>query len=418
MSILSMSVKNLGRYRTRTIITITAVAVSVFISIAVDGFLRGIFDLSTYNLLLYESSEVTVYRNGYFEKKDEYPDDILIEKSEYESLVSALDDTSLRYTPRYKTSVTLLGYDGETGIEMETVSLLVGVDPERDGDVYAVSSGIAEGEWLEKGKDGVVIGSTLADKLAVKTGDYISIEAGGRGGFREVIDEEIIGIVNTENPQVNRTELFMDLSVLDDCLFLDGAVSEIDISDGRTPVASRRLRSHVEKLIGDEPLSAYYYEDVNSDLMAIMNGDKGSSIIVLVFLFIIAAAGISNTMIMAAMERRRESAMMRSLGFSIKSVTARFVTEGALTGAAGSLIGMVLGFIVLYPLSRYGIDISGLISGSMDFGYRVPLVLKAGLFPQSFLVIPLLALVFSALSAYFPVRRCGRVAVAEIFRRA
>lgn len=98
----------------------------------------------------------------------------------------------------------------------------------------------------------------------------------------------------------------MDLSVLDDYLFLDGAVSEIDISDARTSVASRRLTSRVEKLIGNEPLSAYYYEDVNSDLTAIMNGDKGSSIIVLVFLFIIAAAGISNTMIMAAMERRRE----------------------------------------------------------------------------------------------------------------
>lgn len=418
MSILSMSVKNLGRYRTRTIITITAVAVSVFISIAVDGFLRGIFDLSTYNLLLYESSEVTVYRDGYFEKKDELPDNILIERDEYEALASALDDTSLRYTPRYKTQVTLLGYDRETGIEMETLSLLVGVDPERDGDVYAVSSSIVDGEWLEKGEEGVVIGSTLADKLGVRTGDYISIEAGGRDGFREVMDEEIIAIVNTENPQVNRSGIFMDLSVLDDYLFLDGAVSEIDISDARTSVASRRLTSRVEKLIGNEPLSAYYYEDVNSDLTAIMNGDKGSSIIVLVFLFIIAAAGISNTMIMAAMERRRESAMMRCLGFSRKSITVQFVTEGALTGAAGSLIGMILGLIVLYPLSRYGIDISGLVSDSMDFGYRVPLVLKAGLFPRSFILIPLLALVFSALSAYFPVRRSGRVEIAGIFRRA
>lgn len=50
-------------------LTITAVAVSVFISIAVDFFLRGIFDLSTYNLLLYESSEITVYRDRFAETK-------------------------------------------------------------------------------------------------------------------------------------------------------------------------------------------------------------------------------------------------------------------------------------------------------------------------------------------------------------
>ncbi len=418
MKLLSVSLKNMARYRTRSVITVVAVTVSVFISIVCDGFLRGIFDLSTYNLLSCESSEVTVYREGYFEKRNEYPDDIFIERDEGEKLFSILDENGYDYAPRYKTAATLLYWNEEEEMEMELQSLLVGVDPEKDGSVYGISSSAQEGKWLEKGEDGVAVGSKIAEKLGVTVGDFITLSVSGRDGFREVLDEEIVAIINSENPSVNKSEVFMDLSVLDSYLILDGGVSEVSVSDSKAGVAGRSFAEKIEKLLPSSALRAYYYEDVNSDLMAIMNGDKGSSIVMLVFLFIIAAAGISNTMIMAAMERQRESAMMRCLGFSRRSVTLQFVFEGFLSGVIGSLIGMIFALAVLYPLSVYGIDISGLVNDSIDFGYRVPLTLKAGFFVQSFVTIPLLAVLFSALSAFFPIRHYGRTEIAELLRRA
>ncbi len=418
MKLFGLSLRNMRRYRARTVITVTAVTVSVFISVVVDGFLRGIFDLSTYNLISYESSEVTVYADGYFDKKDEYPDGNLIEKDDYASLSSSLDSSPYSFAPRYKTAVTLLYWSDEEETELELSSLLVGVDAIRDAGVFSVYESIDDGRWFEKGGDGIILGSGIAEKLSVGVGDYVTVEVSGRGGFREVLEEEIIGIANTGNPEVNRSEVFMDLEYLDSCLLLDGAVSEVAVSDGRTAVASKSFRDKVQSLITSDNLEAYFYEDVNSDLMAIMNGDKGSSIMVLVFLFIIAAAGISNTMIMAAMERQKESAMMRSVGFSRGMITAQFVFEGFLSGVAGAVIGSSLAFFVLYPLCRYGLDISSLVPDTIDFGYRIPLVLKAGLFPQSFITIPLLALLFSSLSAYFPVRSYGRKEIADLFRRS
>ena len=210
----------------------------------------------------------------------------------------------------------------------------------------------------------------------------------------------------------------MNLDVLDDYLFLDGAVSEISATDGRVSDPTPAVRKRIAKLLDGSSLEAYYYEDVNDDLMAIMNGDQGSSYLILIFLFIIAASGISNTMIMAALERQKESAMLRSLGFSRGRITSLFVYEGVIAGFIGAVIGTALAAAVLYPLSKNGIDITAWVSSDVDLGYRVPLVLRSGLYWQSFAVIPLLAVILSALSAFFPVFRSGREEIAELFRRA
>ncbi|MDD5973140.1 MAG: FtsX-like permease family protein, partial [Spirochaetales bacterium] len=154
------------------------------------------------------------------------------------------------------------------------------------------------------------------------------------------------------------------------------------------------------------------------DLMAIMNGDKGSSFVMLLFLFIIAGAGISNTMIMAVMERRKETAMLKALGFSRKTIITQFVIEGTITGIIGALLGALLAVVVMIPLSKYGIDFTSLFSADMDIGYRIPLIMRPGFYWQSFIVIPLLAVVLSALSAFFPVYKSGKEQIADLFRRA
>ena len=415
MNTLHLALRNLNRYKTRTLVTVLAVFVSVLISIVVDGFLRGVFNLSTYNLLSYESSEATIYSDGYFEKRNEYPSENLIEKSERDAISSLLDNSGYLYAPRYKTGATLLFYNESEDIEIELNAILVGLDLEKDGSVYSLSKFVRGGEWLTDKKEGIVLGEKVAEKLGVKTGDSITVELSGRDGFKEVLDEEIVGIVNTENPAVNSSEVFMSLDVLVDYLYLDGAVSEIDVSDGSSLVAKRNFVRQLNKILPSKT-KAYYYEDVNSDLMAIMTGDMGGCYFVLIFLFVIAAIGISNTMIMALMERQKETAMMLTLGFSHKDISFDFVLEGLLSGLIGAVIGLLIGLFILIPLSKSGIDISSLVGSDMDYGYRVPLLIRPGVYFESFIIIPLLALFFSVLSAYLPLRHFKKKEISTLFR--
>ena len=417
LKLLALSFRNLTRYKTRTIITVIAVIASVVISTIVDGYLRGIFNLSLYNLINYESSEVSIYKKGYFEKKDEYPHDITLDRKELESIYKTLDKQNLFYSPRYKTQVSILHYIDSEDVELEYNALLIGLNPDKDKNVFKVSSFVDSGEWVEKGKDGIVVGSKIAEKLSLSVGSFVTLQATGKEGFLETFEEEVIGIVNTENPEVNSSDGFMDLTVLDEYLLLDGSATELEVSDGKVAIAPKSFATKLSKLIGSDDIEVYYYEDVNDDLMAIMNGDKGSSYLILIFLFIIAASGISNTMIMSIMERQKETAMLRALGFDRKSINTLFLLEGGIVGLIGAVIGTILGVVILYPLSVHGIDISTLISSDLDIGYRVPLIIRAGIYWQSFVLIPFIAVVLSVLSALLPVIRSGRKEISELFRR-
>ena len=414
---IKLSLRNLARYRTRTAITIIAVLVSVLVSTIVDGFVRGISNVSTLNLLLYESSEVSVYKKGYFEKREEYNNDHLINADELKSASKLFEKEKLPYAPRFKAAADIIYYSEDEDAEFDINAVLVGVDEEKDKDVFEVYKSISDGEWLGN-YEGVVVGLKIAEKLKLSVGSLITISTTGAEGFMETFEEEVIGIVNTEDPVVNSSQIFMRLSDLDDYLLLDGAVSEIEVSDGKVAVASASFAKRASSLLANTELEAYYYQDVNDGLMAVMNGDKGGAYIVLIFLFIIAIAGISNTMIMAALERQKESAMLRALGFSRGSVVSLFVYEGIITGVIGAAIGILLSVIVLYPMSRFGIDFTGLFTEDIDYGYRMPLIIRPGLYWQTFVIVPLLAIVLSALSAFIPVSRMGREEIAELFRRA
>lgn len=410
-----LSLRNLQRYRTRTAITIMAVLISVLVSTATDGFIRGIFSMSIHNLCAYESAEVSVYSRGYFEKRKEYPNSELIMKEDLEDALQRLEKAGFGATPRYRTGAEIVFYSDEEGVEFDTNAFLIGIDPVRDGSVFRLGECIAEGSWLGK-DEGVVVGSGIAEKLGLKVGSFITLSMSGREGFAETIDEEVIGIINTENPVVNSSHILIPLTVLDEYLLLDGAVTEIAVSDRLPSDASPSMKSKAASAIGNPELEAYHYQDVNDDLMAIMNADNGSSIVMLFFLFIIAAAGISNTMIMAAMERQKESAMMRAIGFSNSSIIRLFAYEGLITGFIGAVIGTVLALIVMVPLSSAGIDLSTMIASDMDIGYRVPLILRPGIYWQSFAVIPALAVLLSGLSALLPLAGSGRKEIAELFR--
>jgi ABC-type antimicrobial peptide transport system permease subunit len=71
----------------------------------------------------------------------------------------------------------------------------------------------------------------------------------------------------------------------------------------------------------------------------------------------VAAIGIANTMYVAVMERTREIGILKALGFKGAQIMSMFLTEAAITGVVGGVLGTGLGFILAYAMG-----------GSLSFG--------------------------------------------------
>ena len=414
--LITLALRNLSRYRVRSVITIIAIMISVLVSVVVDGFIRGITNLSDYNLVNYESSEAVIYADGYFEDIEELPSDKLISSADKDLIEERLKKAGLNYAPRYKSSAELVSYN-EDGVELTLNSVLVAIDVEKDKSVYNLPPSIEKGTWLSDGDDGIVVGDAIANKLDLDIGSYLTITCNGRDGYQETLDVKVVGIFVSENTALNASTVFMSLSFLDDYLSLDGGVSEISISDGKLSI-NNNLYKDVTKAVGTiEGIEILGWREVNKDYLSISAGDKTGSYLLLFFLFILAAAGITNTMMMAVIERRKECAMMLAMGFSKHEINRLFSLEGCVAGVIGAIIGAIVAAIVNYPLAKYGIDMSSLIPADVDLGYRVSLIFHSGWYLHSFVVIPLLAILLSTLSAYIPIRRSLRESVAEMLRR-
>lgn len=107
------------------------------------------------------------------------------------------------------------------------------------------------------------------------------------------------------------------------------------------------------------------------------------------FLFAIAMVsafvggiGISNTMFMSVLERRREIGVLKAIGATRSQILFIFIIESALIGMGGGLIGLAIGYLVLQIAGAFGIPyIMGLPQIAFAFFFSVGVGVVSGLIP-------------------------------------
>jgi hypothetical protein len=118
--------------------------------------------------------------------------------------------------------------------------------------------------------------------------------------------------------------------------------------------------------------------------------------------FIIAAVGIINTMLMSVFERVQEIGMMRALGMTDREVLWSFIFEGGAIGFFGAVMGVFIGFVLNCYQIYHGFDWS--LFADMDIGYRVMNVVKGVWNPGAFIFAFLFSVIVPALISIYPSR--------------
>ena len=140
----------------------------------------------------------------------------------------------------------------------------------------------------------------------------------------------------------------------------------------------------------------------------------GSSIL-LILVFIIAAVGISNTMLMAVYERVREIGMMRAMGMKDGAIRTTFLFEAGGIGLIGAVIGVGLGVLVNWLMVTRGIDMSALM-GQMDIGYRVTGVFRSAWHPQAIVGRFVFGVIAAMLFSIIPSSRALKMEITDCLR--
>ncbi len=222
-----------------------------------------------------------------------------------------------------------------------------GVDPAREGRVSRIPQSMVEGKFsVDEGA--VVIGSDLARRLGVGVGDVLTAYSPatfmGEDEIRLPSEMKISGVFEMGMWEFDMG--YVVASLWEAREFCGGAGLEAIQVMTADPYAAETVAAEVRRRLGPGVHVTTWMEQ-NQQLFAALRVEKNMMFFLLIFITIVAAFGITNTLITVTVQKTREIGLLRSLGFSAGGIMRVFFWQGWIEGVLGTTLGVAAGLFVL-----------------------------------------------------------------------
>lgn len=395
---LQLAWRNLWRSRRRTILALVAIGLSQALVLSYNGLLRGYADWMVDVITGPMLGHVQVHASGW--RRDR-----------------ALDKTfavdaplaALRHLPEVESAhariyAPALGAVGEEGFAL----MVVGVEPAAELGAHGLLSGAA---GLVPTARKVLVGRALALANGLTVGSELALVGQGADGSLANDLYAVAGVVDTPVDLVNRMGVLMALDEAQALLAMPGEAHEI-VMRARDPERAEALAAGAAALPELGGLEVLDWKRIAPELLGLIEIVEMSWTFVLLLVFLAAAAGVANTMLMSTFERTHELGMLLALGATPGRLVRLVVVEALALGLVGVLAGTVLGVAVVAITGRTGVDLTALSGGPSNLsfaGLRFSLTFYPSLTPFDVLVSVIGVAAVSLLAALWPAVRVARL---------
>jgi putative ABC transport system permease protein len=343
--ILKIALRNIGRHRRRTILSAITIAAGLTVFIVMDSMLTGIDRMSIDNMITLTTGALKIQTVAYDKERNTFPLNDSINSS-----LPALD-AALGRDKRVTHVTKRTQFLGQLSNYSETVPVVgTVVDEAADTTVFGLRQYIIGSYFGPDNLREILIGKQLAQDLGVGVGDNITLYALTKYDSRNADQFRIAGLLNTADPTINHSGIFITFAAANDFLDLENSVSELDVSVQRNSnlaVFSRDVKDIQASLQPQFPLlRANTFLELGAGVMEITRAKRAGGIMFMAIILVIAVVGIFNTVFMSVYERIREIGVLRAHGMKPADISRMFVLEGIVTGLLGSALGIALGSLI------------------------------------------------------------------------
>jgi len=277
-----------------------------------------------------------------------------------------------------------------------------GIRPEEYMEVSAIGSQIRYGSLDEFSREpqSIMIGTRLAERLRVDVGAIIYLRT-----LHDSRRYRIAGIFETGVEDYDKRRVFVHLREARLLLDEPDKVTFIQVSlfdNSRADVVAR----HMEDALGHDVRPWQENERTWLEIFRLLRITSG---ITMGAIIAIAALGMFNTLAIVVMERRREIAILRSMGYSKRDISGIFLGQGAIVLAVGLAGGCILAVLLTLGIENLPLRIRGVLTAD-----NIVIEWSAWHYAKAALVATVSVLVAS----YLPARKAAKVEPGEIIRGA
>ncbi len=280
-------------------------------------------------------------------------------------------------------------------------SSINGVFPLEENQMVDLDRRLIEGNGFENllDENTILLGISLARRLQVSAKDTLKMIL-PNGKTKELI---VSGIFSFGITTIDNVRTYMPAKTLQRLLGKENSITHIHIKlKDRDNVTIKKTLSQKQKKV--------IVEDWKDSNKTIVIGNKVRDVLtwsVSFALLLVAGFGIYNIMNMTVFQKRKDVAVLKTVGYSSNDIIFIFLIQSVIIGVLGALLGTGIGYIISYVISTTPLDTSDFIIVdtypiNFNLGYYI-LGIAFGVFT-------------TILAGYFPSKKASQVDPVTIIR--
>jgi lipoprotein-releasing system permease protein len=383
-----------------TLISLFGVTIGVWVLIAVIAVMSG-FDRELRDKLMGMHAHVTI-TGGLITNGDEV-------------VQTALKEPHVKAASPFAMGLVLIEFNRHVA-----TPYLKGIDPKREVTVSKLGTYIKEGS-LDLTGDKVVIGQELAAQYGIYLGDKITVysprnlEKKGEEVYLPM-DLTVTGIFQSGMFEYDVGLIFTSLETAQELYDLGTSIHGVELTTDDPFAGASAVASDLNRKL-PAGLRAQTWAQMNSRLLGAIQVEKTMMFVILIFIIVVAAFGITSTLITVTVQKTKEIGIIKALGATSGKILRIFLLQGFIVGVFGVAVGVVLGLLTVHninPISHFLSHVAGIDLFPRDI-YNFPQI-PASLSASDLLTIAGSALVICTMAGLIPALRAARLEPVEALR--
>lgn len=318
-------------------------------------------------------------------------------------IISKLNERDdIRMSPVLQGQV-FLRYGGK-----DIASSLIGIDPKMERRTSNLERDITQGslDRLLTNSNGIILGERLAKKLSIRLGAKLSVISSA-GIIRKM---KVVGLFNSGVPEVDSSTSYAMLKKVQILQKKEDVINQMNIRmdniDNAPQLAKNLEQQYLYRTESWQESFANLFEIFMMENM-IMYSTVGA-------ILLVAGFGIFNIISTTVNEKKHDIAILKSIGFSERDISHIFLYQGIIVGIMGTLLGWVLGAILVELLAMLDFSFEGDVQAPVEFNEGFPMYRSIWLYVGG----GIMAIFSSSISAYLPARKAAALYPVDIIRGA
>ena len=258
---------------------------------------------------------------------------------------------------------------------LTTNGKVIGSDPLLQMQVTNIKEYITKGKFEDIGRGGnrLILGESLAQRLGAHVDDTVLVAT----SKTQAIPCKVAGLFATGNRLLDETTAFGLLSDVQSFVNQRNVINNIAIRLIDFNRAAT-LAMDWQALSVDRVES---WDQINASILNVFAIQDATRYLMILVTLIVAGFGIYNILNVVVTQKKREIAILRSMGFEQNDVTQLFLLQGLMLGISGALVGMFLGYLACLGLSqiKFGVGPMGNMS-RLKIDFDILIYIRAGAF--------------------------------------